>query len=116
MKLSLLGLILFASTTAHSELWLKASWYGESHRGRTMANGQRFNPDALTCASWTYPLGSSLRISNRAGQSVIVTVHDRGPAKRLLKTRQLDLSRAAFEKIAGLELGIETVKVEVIND
>ena len=39
-----------------------ASWYGESHRGRLMANGKRFNPDRLTAASWFYPLGTKVRV------------------------------------------------------
>jgi len=30
----------------------RASWYGETHRGLPMANGQRFNPDKLTAVSW----------------------------------------------------------------
>src|SRR6185436_14813375 len=40
----------------------KASWYGEAHRGRLMANGQRFDPDKLTAASWFYPLGTKVRV------------------------------------------------------
>lgn len=80
-----------------------------------MANGQRFDPDRLTCASWRYRLGSRLKLTNRAGQSVVVVCSDRGPGRWLLKTRQMDLSRAAFEKIAGLELGIERLKVEVLK-
>src|SRR5215468_7676281 len=40
-----------------------ASWYGEEHRGRLMANGKRFNPDKLTAASWFYPLGTKVQVT-----------------------------------------------------
>ncbi len=36
-----------------------ASWYGEAHRGKLMANGKRFNPDRLTAASWFYRSGGA---------------------------------------------------------
>jgi rare lipoprotein A len=98
-----------------------ASWYGEAYRGRTMANGRPFNPDALTCASWHWPLGTRLRVSRVQGSrfkvqgsavpSVLVLVTDRGPAKRLLRTRQLDLSRAVFARLAPPGDGLVTVDV-----
>lgn len=87
-----------------------ASWYGEGYRGRTMANGQPFDPDALTCASWAYPLGTKLRITH-GGNSVDVVVTDRGPAKHL--GRLIDLSAASFARITPLHVGVIRVKVEV---
>lgn len=88
-----------------------ASWYGEPHRGRLMANGKPFDPDALTCASWHYPFGTRLRITNISnGRSVVVTVTDRGPARRL--KRVIDLSRAAFQAIDNLDNGLITVSIE----
>lgn len=57
----------------------------------------------MTCASWDYPLGTMLLV--RHGKSaVMVEVTDRGPAKHL--HRALDLSSAAFKKLAPLELGL----------
>lgn len=89
-----------------------ASWYGEEHRGKLMANGRRFNPDALTAASWFYPLGTRVRVTS-ADSSVVVIITDRGPAKRLVKQgRVIDLSAAAFRRLAGPELGL----VEVTTD
>lgn len=91
------------------------SWYGEDHRGRLMANGRPFNPDRLTCASWFHPLGTRLHVS--AGErSVVVTVTDRGPARRLLRTRQLDLSRAAFAALGDLDVGLLAVRVRRVED
>ncbi|HWQ91640.1 MAG TPA: septal ring lytic transglycosylase RlpA family protein, partial [Clostridia bacterium] len=77
-----------------------ASWYGEAHRGKTMANGEKFDPEKLTAAAWDYPLGTRVRITReKAGQraSVVATITDRGPARRLVREgRIIDLSRAAF--------------------
>lgn len=95
---------------------LVASWERESDRGKTMANGKPHNPDKFTCASWDYPLGTILSITakgQRRGIAVVCT--DRGPHRRLLKTRQLDLSRAAFEALAPLDKGLLEVTVEVLQ-
>lgn len=79
-----------------------------------MTNGQRFNPDKFTCASWDYPLGSVLEVSTERGFSVRVVVTDRGPAKYLVRreNRRVDLSLAAFSVLAGPELGIVDVRVK----
>lgn len=92
-----------------------ASWYGEKHRGKRMANGEKFNPDdPTTCASWHHPLGTKLRVtSQNTGASVDVVVRDRGPSKRL--NRLIDLSKAAFEKIYPTHFGLDDVMVEVVK-
>ena len=96
---------------AESVVTVRTSWYGKECRGKPMAwKAKPFNPDALTCASWFYPLGTKLVVMH-GSKTVRVTVTDRGPAKRLLATRQLDLSRAAFERIAPLSEGVTTVQV-----
>lgn len=114
---ALLGLLFFWLTErparAAQPRKLVASWEGEEDRGKTMASGEKFNPDRYTCASWDYPLGTMLRISVN-GKTVAVVVTDRGPAKRLLGTRQLDLSRAAFRALAPLKQGLVQVTVEVL--
>jgi rare lipoprotein A len=96
-----------------------ASWYGEAHRGRLMANGRKFDPDKFTAASWFYPLGTHVRVTVNApefeSRSVMVTITDRGPARRLVEHgRVIDLGRAAFEKIAPPDLGLVEVVVEPI--
>jgi peptidoglycan lytic transglycosylase len=91
-----------------------ASWYGEEHRGKFMANGRPFNPDALTAASWFYPLGTRVRVTS-GNANVVVTITDRGPARRLVRRgRVIDLSAAAFRRLAGLELGL--VEVTIIRE
>jgi rare lipoprotein A len=96
-----------------------ASWYGEDHRGRLMSNGRRFDPDKLTGASWFYPLGAKLRLSVSSqahSRSVVITITDRGPAKRLVRHgRIIDLSYAAFSQLAHPDLGLVAVIVEPLN-
>ena len=54
-----------AELTANAQKGL-ASWYGEELRGKLMANGKRFDPDKLTAASWFYPLGTRVPLSELA--------------------------------------------------
>jgi len=96
-----------------------ASWYGEAHRGKPMANGASFDPDRLTAASWFFPLGTKVRVTflSSTRRSVIVTITDRGPTHRLVaEGRVIDLARAAFEQIAPTELGLITVSIERVRD
>jgi rare lipoprotein A (peptidoglycan hydrolase) len=76
----------------------RASWYGEEYRGRPMADrGRPFDPQALTCASWDYDLGTILEVTS--GKHVVhVVVTDRGPSlERVEDGVVIDLSRRAFE-------------------
>lgn len=108
-RLATLILLLTALSGQTKEV---ASWYGEDHRGRPMANCKPFNPDALTCASWFFPLGTRLAVSHK-DRTVFVTVTDRGPAKRLVKQgRIIDLSAAAFKKLADPRKGLIEITVQ----
>lgn len=94
----------------------KASYYGAKHAGRLMANGEPFDPKALTCASWFYPFGTKLKVTSLdTGMSVVVVVTDRGPSQHFRRKRIIDLSQAAFECIAPLCWGLDDVKVEVLK-
>jgi len=125
LLLSCGALISVMTQAARAEITLRpqkgfASWYGEELRGRLMANGKPFNPDKLTAASWFYPLGTRVRVTIRSpeiGQrSVMVTITDRGPAKRLVEQgRVIDLGFAAFQKLAEPDLGLVEVTVEPVQ-
>jgi rare lipoprotein A len=108
-QFSVFFLIIFiaCSITAHPIIG-KASWYGANRQGRKMANGNRFDKNQLTAASFDLPLGSVIRVLNlENGSSVVVTVTDRGPAKRL--NRILDLSESAAVVLGYKEKGITKV-------
>lgn len=109
-----LVLFLFLGATA---LWAatptqtQAAFYADSYAGKLMASGRPYDPAKFTCASWDFPLGTKLTLTC-GGNSVLVTVTDRGPAQRLYQAgRRLDLSRAAFEALAPARRGIITVTV-----
>ncbi|GAA3808030.1 hypothetical protein GCM10022226_30170 [Sphaerisporangium flaviroseum] len=85
-----------------------ASFYDE---GQMTANGERFDPNAMTAAHKTLPMGSKVRVTNpRNGRVVTVRINDRGP---FIAGRCLDLSRAAFNAIGSLSTGAMTVKYDV---
>ncbi len=112
----LAGLIQNLSTANAAPALGMASWYGEDHRGRLMANGKPFNPDKLTAASWFYPLGSKVQVTlhaaHRAPRHVVVTITDRGPARDLVDDgRIIDLTEAAFKRLAHPGRGLVAVRV-----
>jgi rare lipoprotein A (peptidoglycan hydrolase) len=87
-----------------------ASWYGPAHDGKETASGDTFDQKKLTAAHRTLPLGSKAVVTNlKTGQSVTVTINDRGP---YAKGRKIDLSRAAAQKIGMSAKGIAKVKIE----
>ena len=87
-----------------------ATWYGNQFNGRLTASGERFNQHAMTCASNKHKFGTRLKVTNLAnGKSVICRVNDRG---KLGKGVVVDLSKAAFAKIAPSSQG--RIKVKVI--
>lgn len=74
-----------------------ASYYAKRFEGRRTASGQRYNPDKLTAAHRSLPLGTVVRVINPAtSQEVHVTVNDRCASKPF---PFIDLSRAAAKKI-----------------
>ena len=86
----------------------KASFYAEAHHGKTMANGRPFNMNAMTAASNTLPLGSNARVT--AGKrSVVVKITDTGGFGKY--GRIIDLSKAAFAKLAPTSKGVILVCV-----
>jgi rare lipoprotein A len=88
----------------------KASYYGNESGSRT-ASGQRFNQNAMTAAHRSLPFGTKLRVTHR-GQSVVVTIHDRGP---FIKGRVLDLSTGAARAIGLTGAGVGHVTAEVVS-
>ncbi|SFO03121.1 rare lipoprotein A [Bradyrhizobium sp. Ghvi] len=87
-----------------------ASYYGNESGSRT-ASGARFNQNALTAAHRSLPFGTKLRVTH-GGQSVIVTINDRGP---FVRGRVLDLSTGAARAIGLTGAGVGRVTAEVVS-
>ena len=119
-KLILVLLIMSIQVTCYAAD-LKASWYSVASLKQegtwkiskgVMANGEVFNENNLTCATRLYRIGTYLRIWNvQNNKSVVVKVTDR-IGKRFANSR-IDLSRAAFQRIAALDEGTVPIRVEV---
>lgn len=91
----------------------KASYYGGQHHNKQTANGERFDQRALTAAHRSLPFGSTIKVTNpRNGKSVIVRINDRGP---FVRGRIIDLSKAAFEKIASTQAGVIQVRLDRVD-
>jgi rare lipoprotein A len=87
----------------------KASFYGNESGSKT-ASGQRFNQNAMTAAHRSLPFGTKVRVTYR-GQSVVVTINDRGP---FIKGRVIDLSKGAARAVGLTGAGVGHVTAEVI--
>lgn len=96
--LAVAAFVLFHTPLAHAgEMCGTASFYGRES-GPTMANGQRFNPSSMTAAMWGPRFGTRIRVTDvRTSRSVVVTITDRGPSKRL--HRLIDLSEGAARRL-----------------
>lgn len=87
-----------------------ASFYSDE---QPTANGEKFNPRALTAAHKSLPFGTRLRVTNVAtGRSVTVRINDRGP---YVRGRVVDVSYSAAESLGIVGKGIAKVKLDVIN-
>lgn len=98
---AVLGLILLTTPFADAAAGCgRASWYALHSR---TASGERMNPEAMTAAHRTLPLGTRLRVTNQNnGKSVVVRINDRGP---FIKGRVLDLSKGAARQLGFIGAG-----------
>ena len=106
--------VLWADTASH---YTVASCQKEGTSGIWTASGERFDENALTCAMRSREWGAKYKITNLAnGKSVIVTLNDFGPNKRLWNAgRKADLSIGAFKEIANPRVGVIKVKIEKVR-
>jgi rare lipoprotein A len=111
---SIVLLCLFFFQKGYSQHNGVASYYADFFEGRKMANGELYNPNFLTCAHMTAPLGSFLKVSRRdhPGYSVIVKVSDRGP---YVKGRVIDLSKRAAKELDILHQGLADVVISILD-
>lgn len=90
-----------------------ASYFDREMAGNRTASGERCDPDTLTAAHRTVPLGSRLRVTSLStGRQVVVRVNDRGPFRG---GRVIDLSRAAADVLALTRMGHGRVRLELLR-
>ena len=92
-----------------------ASYYASRFEGRRTTSGHRYNPEKLTAAHESLPLGTVVRVVNTASnQEVHVTITDRCAPKPF---HFIDLSRAAAKKIGLWGKGrIKVVIIPIVHD
>lgn len=90
-----------------------ASYYGAEFAGSRTANGERFDPGAMTAAHRTLAFHSRVAVTNLAnGREVIVRINDRGPWGR---GRVIDISHAAAKEIGMHRSGTARVRLELLE-
>lgn len=90
-----------------------ASYYSMSMKGNKTASGERYDPYQLTAAHPSLPFGTIVRVTNLFNnESVVVRINDRGPKE---KSRIIDLSYAAAQKLDMISAGIVQVAIEVLS-
>ena len=94
--------------------YVRGGWTGflvrQLSRRAATASGEPFDPDAMTAAHRTLPLGTVVRVTNMAnGRIVTVRINDRGPHDR---SRIIDLSRGAAQALGFVSDGVMKVKIE----
>lgn len=90
-----------------------ASWYGPTFYGKSTANGEPYDGNALTAAHRTLPMPVNVRVTNlENGKSIVVRVNDRGPYAR---GRIIDLSRRAAELLDVVQTGTAKVRVTYLG-
>jgi rare lipoprotein A len=87
-----------------------ASWYGKTHQGKTTANGEAFDMNAMTAAHRTLPFGTVVRVTNLANnRTAKIRINDRGP---YVKGRIIDLSAHAARALGMTDDGVAKVRIE----
>lgn len=86
-----------------------SSWYGPGFVGSPTSSGVPYDPEQLTCAMLSVPLGTVVRVTTAAGASVTLLVNDHGP---YVGDRIMDVSQRA-NRI--LNLGLGQVRIEVLE-
>lgn len=90
-----------------------ASFYAHFLSGRRTASGERYDPDAMTAAHRSLPMGTRLKVVNpKNDRSVVVTVNDRGPVP---KNRMIDVSAAAAHELGMKASGVTRVETHVVG-
>lgn len=90
-----------------------ASWYGAEFANLPTASGEIFEPEDVSAAHRTLPLGTVVDVTNeRNGKTVRVRVNDRGP---FVAGRIIDLSKGAAEKIDAVADGVVPVRLTIVS-
>lgn len=92
----------------------EVSFYADDFHGNGTAFGDTFDMYAITAAHRSFPSNTLVKVTNVDNQkSVVVRINDRGP---YVDGRDMDLSMAAFEKIAPKGQGVLRATFDRLGD
>lgn len=110
--LGILGLALIVLFIRSTSVGM-ASYYSNGLRGKKTASGERYDPNKLTAAHKTLPIGTIVKVTNLGNnKQVVVKINDRGP---YVRGRIIDLSYSAARQLGMLKDGVTKVKIEVVS-
>lgn len=90
-----------------------ASWYGPDFNGKTTANGEMYDMNALTAAHKTLPMPTTVRVTNlENGRSILLRINDRGP---FVNGRIIDVSRRGAQLLGFTGPGTAPVRVQNVS-
>ncbi|KPP96154.1 MAG: lytic transglycosylase RlpA [Bacteroidetes bacterium HLUCCA01] len=116
LSLVLFGLMLLTGCAASRGSVIDsgmASWYGPGFHGKTTANGETYDQNAMTAAHRTLPFNTVVRVINvENGKAVTVRINDRGP---YVDNRVIDLSYAAAREIDMVDAGLARVRLQLVR-
>jgi len=94
-----------------------ASFYGEESQGDETASGEPFDKRLFTAAHPTYPLGTTVRVTNLDNQqSIELRINDRGPSRHNRREGVIiDISRASARRLSFTHDGRALVRVDVLE-
>jgi rare lipoprotein A len=91
----------------------EATWYGPRHAGHRTTSGETFDPEKLTAAHPSLPIGAWVRVTvDNTGASVVVRVNDREPHHGV---RCIDLSHAAAARLGMIRSGVADVTLARVS-
>lgn len=89
-----------------------STYYANKFHGRKTASGEVYNKNFMTAAMNGIKFGTKVKVTNLTNnKSIIVKVNDRIGSKKNV----IDLSPAAFKKIANLSAGRVKVNIEILD-
>jgi rare lipoprotein A len=92
----------------------KASFYNDKYTGKKTANAERYNPELLTAAHETLPLGTMVKVTNlKNNQTALVKINDRCACSK--HGRIIDLSKSAAVQLDMIDAGIAKVIIEKVK-
>lgn len=104
---------LFAISLSAAETGI-ASWYTSDKPSALTANGDLFDPTALTAAHKTYKFGSIVEVKNLDnGKTIKVRINDRGP---YIEGRVIDLTSAGAKELDFYNQGIANVELTLLSE